>query len=62
MGKYSLVVHFAEKNGLNKLETISEICPFEVVMFGIVHPYKWVSGTCSYIEEAKWEVKFSDEI
>jgi lipopolysaccharide transport system ATP-binding protein len=62
MGKYSLVVHFADKNGLNKLETISEICPFEVVMFGIVHPYKWDAGTCTYIEEAEWDVKFLDEI
>jgi len=56
MGSYKLVVHFAESSTGKKLETIENICPFEVVMYGKKREYDWVSGTCNYIEECNWEV------
>ncbi|SNR76225.1 lipopolysaccharide transport system ATP-binding protein [Lutibacter agarilyticus] len=61
MGKYNLTVHYADNNGKNKLETLKDICPFEVVMFGVKHPYKWELGTCTYIEDAEWNINYSKE-
>jgi len=57
MGKFSLILHFAENNGVNKIETIKNICPFEVVMIGMHHPYRWDEGTCAYLEDSEWLIE-----
>jgi lipopolysaccharide transport system ATP-binding protein len=56
MGKYTLSVHFARGYGTEKFETLTGICPFEVVMFNIEREYKWVPDVCTYIEETEWTV------
>lgn len=57
IGRYSLTVHFAEKNQRQKFETIEGICPFEVVPFGQMRDYYWRPGTSAYIEDYSWEVE-----
>ena len=56
IGQYSLKVHFAEKVGGKKFQTISNICPFEVVVYGELRDYYWRHGNAKYVEEAQWKV------
>jgi lipopolysaccharide transport system ATP-binding protein len=56
MGRYTLVVHFSERAGGRKFQTIEDICPFEVVMFGKQREFEWVSGTCTYMEDCEWTI------
>jgi len=56
MGHYSLRVHFSERSGGRKFQTLSGICPFEVVMYGKHREFEWIPGTCMYLEEADWEI------
>jgi lipopolysaccharide transport system ATP-binding protein len=55
MGRYRLVIHLADSAGQEKLETIDQVCPFEVVMDGIPREYPWMPGTCTYLEDAEWK-------
>ena len=56
LGKYILRVHFGSSAKNEKFETIENICPFEVVMYGRDREYNWVPNTCTYIEDCQWEV------
>jgi lipopolysaccharide transport system ATP-binding protein len=56
IGHYSLKVHFAEKIGGKKFQTINNICPFEVVVYGRSREYYWQPGNAKYVEDADWEV------
>ena len=57
MGRYALTVHFSERPGGKKFQTIEGICPFEVVMYGQHREFKWESGTCTYLEDCEWQVE-----
>lgn len=56
MGRYTLIAHLADRAIQRKIQTLEDICPFEVVMDGIARDYPWVPGTCTYLEDASWEV------
>lgn len=57
MGHYTLGVHFAERAGGRKFQTIEGICPFEVVFYGRYREFEWRQGTCTYLEESNWSVE-----
>jgi ABC-type polysaccharide/polyol phosphate transport system ATPase subunit len=54
MGRYTITVHLADRSSYEKLDTVRDVCPFEVVMDGIPCEYPWVPGTCTYLEDASW--------
>jgi len=55
MGRYSLIVHFADAISRVKYQTLNEICPFEVVLYGRHRDhYDWAEGECVYFEDAVW--------
>ena len=56
MGDYSLVTHLADRASLLNHETLEGVCSFKVVMDGMQREYEWVQGTCTYLEDQKWEV------
>ncbi|MFZ4672010.1 MAG: polysaccharide ABC transporter ATP-binding protein [Flavobacterium sp.] len=56
-GKYSLIIHFADRKTKKKYETISEQCYFEVQKFGVLREYYWYPDHAVYVEENKWEIK-----
>ena len=56
MGRYSLITHLSDRSSLNKYETVEGICPFEITMDGIYREYEWVPGTCTYLEDQRWEI------
>lgn len=57
MGHYTLKVFFSERAGGKIFQTIENICPFEVVMYGQVREFEWRPGTCMYLEDSIWQVK-----
>lgn len=56
IGRYTINVHFAEGVGGKKFQTIENICPFEVVVYGRSRDYYWSPGNAKYVEEADWKV------
>jgi lipopolysaccharide transport system ATP-binding protein len=56
LGKYKLSIHLGELKTGKKLDTVTNICGFEVVMFGKDRDYPWQNGTCYYIEDCSWAV------
>lgn len=61
MGKYSMNVYLSEGDGGKKFETLTEVCPFEIVMHGISRDFKWYPGTCRYLEQASWSAELIRE-
>ncbi len=57
VGNYHLTVHFAEGNGYNKIETIENICPFEVLIER-ERVYPWQKSESVYIEDFNWEISY----
>lgn len=56
MGAYTLTTWLSERRGNIQLESLSNICSFEVTMEGISRDeYEWQPGTCNYIEDAVWK-------
>jgi ABC-type polysaccharide/polyol phosphate transport system ATPase subunit len=56
LGQYNIKVHFAERVGGKKFQTIEDICPFEVAVFGQSRDYYWYPGHATYVEECEWQV------
>ena len=56
MGRYTLTVHFSERAGGQKFQTLSDVCPFEITLFGQHREFKWEPGTCTYLEDSKWTI------
>lgn len=56
MGSYTLVVHFAECAGGKHFQTIENICPFDLTMYGKYREYEWKPNTCTYIEDCNWGI------
>jgi lipopolysaccharide transport system ATP-binding protein len=58
MGRYTLTTYLADRRGSEMLESLSEICPFEVSMRGITREeYDWVPGSMVYWEECDWALE-----
>ncbi|MBW4662640.1 MAG: ABC transporter ATP-binding protein [Chroococcus sp. CMT-3BRIN-NPC107] len=56
MGEYTLRVDFAERVGKKHFQTIENICPFELTMYGKHIEYEWQPNICTYIEECEWNI------
>ena len=57
MGKYTMTAHFAEPPGGQFFQTIENVCPFEVVMYGLSRgDWEWHPYNTVYIEDYKWKV------
>jgi ABC-type polysaccharide/polyol phosphate transport system ATPase subunit len=56
MGQYTLTTYLSDRASLDHFETLTGICPFEVVMDGIPREYEWMKGTCTYLEDSQWSV------
>ena len=57
MGDYMLRCYFSEPPGGELFDMISNICPFEVVMYETKRSdFTWQPEACAYIEEAEWAV------
>jgi len=54
MGRYVVRTHISDCATKELFETVDSICPFEVVMDGIQREYKFVRGTCTFLEDAQW--------
>lgn len=57
-GKYSLIIHFAESQTKEKLETIANVCDFEVVLNGDLKDYYWKPGSAKFIQDNVWDINF----
>jgi lipopolysaccharide transport system ATP-binding protein len=62
MGSYTLTTWLAEKRSDYLIESLTDICPFEVTMIGIPRQeYDWQANDCTYIEDAAWmDIKIVD--
>jgi lipopolysaccharide transport system ATP-binding protein len=57
MGKYSITAFFAEPPGGEFFQTIENICPFEILMYGSSRgEWEWQPYTTTYIEDYKWYI------
>jgi lipopolysaccharide transport system ATP-binding protein len=57
MGSYSVRTWLNERKGNTLLESLPEICNFEVSMLGTKREeYEWQSGACVYLEDSSWKV------
>ncbi|XMO86583.1 ABC transporter ATP-binding protein [Algibacter sp. AS12] len=58
MGTYSLKVYFTDSKNKTRFDFIESTCNFKVEMIkNKRNDYKWVSGTCKYIEDSKWLIE-----
>lgn len=56
MGQYKATVYFSEHSGSTRLETLRDICPFEIVMYGKHRDHEWQEGTSVYLDEFGWDL------
>ena len=55
-GRYTIKACLADSRGIVNMETISEICPFEIIMGSYVrNAYEWWEDMAKYLEEFTWE-------
>jgi lipopolysaccharide transport system ATP-binding protein len=56
LGEYSLTVGLANEKGPENYEYLTDLCPFEVQMFGVMaqHPLGWIPEVCAYVEDCEW--------
>ncbi|MDX2189430.1 MAG: ABC transporter ATP-binding protein [Bacteroidota bacterium] len=54
LGRYYCKIIVAENNGNIILDTLNNICHFEVLMLEHERAYKWEEGACIYLEEFEW--------
>jgi lipopolysaccharide transport system ATP-binding protein len=59
MGNYTVTTYFSEPPGGKFFQVIEQVCPFEVVMYGMNQEFGWGQGACTYLEESAWEIKKS---
>ncbi|MEH2348501.1 MAG: polysaccharide ABC transporter ATP-binding protein [Nostoc sp.] len=56
MGSYTLTTWFSNRRSDTLLESLKEICPFEVTMHTFERPeYQWQADECLYLEDAIWQ-------
>lgn len=56
MGNYTITAYFSEPPGGEFFQVIEQVCPFEVVMYGMEQEFGWGQGVCAYLEENTWEI------
>lgn len=57
MGSYTLRTWFSERRSSTLLESLTNICPFEVTMHGTEREdYEWQSNECAYLEDSVWKI------
>jgi lipopolysaccharide transport system ATP-binding protein len=56
MGSYTMNVYLSEPPGGELFQLLEHICPFEVHMFGHCREFQWNPDTCTYLEEASWNI------
>ena len=56
IGRYTVSTHIAGPAGGTHYESVSHICPFEVISTASRELF-WKPGTCSYIEDDRWSIK-----
>ncbi|BAU11549.1 ABC transporter related [Leptolyngbya sp. NIES-3755] len=62
MGQYTVATWLAERRSSSLLESLSNICAFEVTMQGTYRSeYPWQSGDCVYLEDAVWQAQPLEE-
>lgn len=55
MGPYTLRTWLTERRSNTVIESLQDICPFEVSMQSVPRDeYQWESGECTYLEDATW--------
>ncbi len=55
-GRYTMTTSLADTRGIVDMETLTELCPFEVVMGGYLrNAYDWWEDMAKYIEDFTWE-------
>jgi lipopolysaccharide transport system ATP-binding protein len=59
MGNYTLTAYFSGPPGGEVFETIEQVCPLEVVMYGNYREFEWQQGSCTYLEESDWDIQES---
>jgi lipopolysaccharide transport system ATP-binding protein len=56
IGRHTVQTHIGTTPGGPHYETVSQICPFEVVT-AQSRDHFWRPGTCSYIEDGTWSIR-----
>ncbi len=55
-GAYTLTTSIADTRGIIAMETLTEICPFEIVMGNYRrNAYDWNEGIATYLDEQTWQ-------
>ena len=55
-GRYTIQTSLADTRGIVDIETVPEICPFEIVMGGYTRKaYDWWEDMSDYLEDFTWE-------
>ncbi len=57
IGSYHLRVHFAERVGGKKFDTLDRVCAFSVEVHGEMRDFYWTQGAAAYVEETIWNVE-----
>lgn len=63
MGSYSLRLYLANSHTKERYDYIDSTCNFKIEMIQNVRKgYKWQRGECKYIEDARWEMRKSNQL
>ncbi len=54
---YKIIIHFANKINKQHYETISNVVPFEVKVFGELRDYYWQPRAAIYVEDNHWQIE-----
>ena len=55
-GRYTIQTSLADTRGIVDIETVREICPFEIIMSGYMRKaYDWWEDMADYLEDFTWE-------
>lgn len=55
-GRYRLTLYLAERQGGSHFQTVENICPFEVTMFGWNREWPWQIGAAAYLDDSIWSL------
>ena len=54
-GRYTILTSLSDTRGLVDMETVAEICPFEIVMGNYVREaFEWAENLMEYVEDFTW--------
>ncbi len=55
-GEYTLKVYFTGPPGGEVYDIVENVCPFTIDMVNLAREYPWREDTCTYLEDAAWEI------